>query len=220
MIRVLIVDDQEIISQGLSMVLSMNDDMEIVSTAKDGREAIFLTQKYMPDVILMDIKMPLLNGVEAIKHIKKDFESVKIIILTTFNDDEYIYDGVRSGASGYLLKDTPPGDIANAIRTVYTGGSIIQPSITTKLLKKFSEITSDKSIEKDESSQSEARSMLTKRELDIVKLVARGKNNNEISMLLFISEGTVKNNLTRVLNKLNLRDRTQLAIYALKNSLD
>lgn len=220
MIKVLVVDDQEIISQGLSMVLSMNDDIDIVSTAKDGREAVFLTKKYMPDVILMDIKMPLLNGVEAIKLIKRDYKSVKIIILTTFNDDEYIYDGVRSGASGYLLKDTPPGDIVSAIRTVYGGGSIIQPSITTKLLKKFSEMTANAGDETCDSSHNKLTSSLTKRERDIVKLVAHGKNNNEISEVLFISEGTVKNNLTRVLNKLNLRDRTQLAIYALKNKLD
>jgi DNA-binding NarL/FixJ family response regulator len=220
MIRVLIVDDQEIISQGLSMVLSMNNDIEIVSSAKDGREAIFLTKKYMPDVILMDIQMPLLNGVEAIKLIKKDYESVKIIILTTFNDDEYIYDGVRSGASGYLLKDTPPSDIASAIRTVYSGGSIIQPSITTKLLKKFSEMTEDYVGKSLGVTPNKLTSSLTKREREIVELVAHGKNNNEISEVLFISEGTVKNNLTRVLNKLNLRDRTQLAIYALKNKLD
>ncbi|MGB3367701.1 MAG: response regulator transcription factor [Acidaminobacteraceae bacterium] len=220
MIKVLLVDDQEIISQGLSMVLSMNNDIEIVSSAKDGREAISLTKKYMPDVILMDIQMPLLNGVEAIKLIKRDYKSVKIIILTTFNDDEYIYDGVRSGASGYLLKDTPPSDIASAIRTVYSGGSIIQPSITTKLLKKFSEMTVNAGDESCDSSQNKLTFSLTKRERDIVKLVAHGKNNNEISEVLFISEGTVKNNLTRVLNKLNLRDRTQLAIYALRNRLD
>lgn len=220
MIKVLIVDDQEIISQGLSMVLSMDSDIEVVSTAKDGREAIAHTKQYMPDVILMDIQMPLLNGVEAIKLIKKDYDKVKIIILTTFNDDKYIYDGVRSGASGYLLKDTPPKDILDAVKTVYRGGSIIQPSVTTKLLKKFSEMSFDKVETLSEQVQDENTSLLTKREKDIVKLVANGKNNNEISEILFISEGTVKNNLTRVLNKLNLRDRTQLAIFALKNKLD
>lgn len=226
MIKILIIDDQEIITKGLQMVLSTEHDIDVLATGSNGSEAVSLVKKYLPDVVLMDIQMPLLNGVEAIRLIKKDYPSVSIIILTTFNDEQYIYDGIRNGASGYLLKDTPPKDIANAVRTVYGGGAIVQPNIASKLLRKFSEMSADGGVsEPERSSDTSAKSVdssikeLTERELDIVKLVGEGKNNNEISEILFISEGTVKNNLTRILNKLSLRDRTQLAIFALKNNL-
>lgn len=226
MIKILIIDDQEIITKGLQMVLSTEHDIDVLATGSNGSEAVSLVKKYLPDVVLMDIQMPLLNGVEAIRLIKKDYSSVSIIILTTFNDEQYIYDGIRNGASGYLLKDTPPKDIANAVRTVYGGGAIVQPNIASKLLRKFSEMSADGGVsEPERSSDTSAKSVdssikeLTERELDIVKLVGEGKNNNEISEILFISEGTVKNNLTRILNKLSLRDRTQLAIFALKNNL-
>ncbi|BEP28262.1 response regulator transcription factor [Helicovermis profundi] len=223
MIRVLIVDDQEIISRGLSMILSLENDIEVVGLAKNGSESIKLVKKHLPDIVLMDIRMPLLSGIEAIKIIKRDFKSVKIIILTTFSDDEYIYDGIKNGASGYLLKDTEPSEISKAIRIVYNGGATFEPNVALKLASEFSKVSSeikDTTVLSDKiKNKDNLEEVFTSRELDIVKLITEGKNNSEIAKDLFISEGTVKNNITRILNKLELRDRTQLAIYALKRNL-
>ena len=223
MIRVLIADDQEIISKGLSMILSLEKDIDIVSIAKDGSEAIKLVKKYLPDIVLMDIKMPLLSGIEAIKIIKREYSSVKIIILTTFSDDEYIYEGIKNGASAYLLKDTEPNKIAEAIRVVYKGGAIFEPNVALKLANEFSKVSNEiknkYNLNKKISKKDDIDKIFTIREYDIIKLISEGKNNIEIARELFISEGTVKNNITKILNKLELRDRTQLAIYAIKKEL-
>ena len=159
--------------------------------------------------------MPELNGVEATALIKKDFPEIKIIVLTTFNDDQYIYDALKNGASGYLLKDTSPSEIANAVRTVNNGGALIQSEVAVKVIDKFSQLaneTVDKIIDK-------RVELLTEREIEICRLIAEGKNNKEIADQLFLSQGTVKNHITRVLIKLDLRDRTQLAVFTIKNDL-
>jgi len=169
----------------------------------------------MPDVVLMDIQMPELNGVEVTKMIHRDFPKVKVIVLTTFNDDEYIYDALKNGASGYLLKDTSPSEIARAVRTVYNGGALIQSEVAVKVIDKFSELAK----EKREKSIDPRAELLTDREKDICRLIAEGKNNKEIADELFLSQGTVKNHITRVLIKLDLRDRTQLAVFTIKNDL-
>jgi DNA-binding NarL/FixJ family response regulator len=163
----------------------------------------------------MDIQMPEVNGVEATAMIKKDFPQTKIIVLTTFNDDEYIYDALKNGASGYLLKDTSPTDILKAVRTVYKGGALIQSEVAVKVIDKFSQLAKD-TVDKHIDPKVE---LLTDREIEICRLIAEGKNNKEIADKLFLSQGTVKNHITRILIKLDLRDRTQLAIFSIKNEL-
>ncbi|MFZ7119984.1 MAG: response regulator [Eubacteriaceae bacterium] len=213
MIKVLIVDDQDIMSQGLKVLLEREDDLHIVDTAKNGREGYEKCIEHNPNVILMDMKMPILDGVEATKIIKRDFSHIKIIILTTFNDDEYIYDSLRYGASGYLLKDATPEEIAEGIRQVYNGGAMIQPKIALRVIEQFNKLIDNK----ESKVSSNLSDILTEREMKISELVAEGKNNKEIANIVFLSEGTVKNHITNILDKLKLRDRTQLAIYILKN---
>ncbi|RKD31199.1 response regulator transcription factor [Thermohalobacter berrensis] len=215
MIKVVIVDDQKILTEGLKMVLSKKEEIEVCGIALDGDEAYMVCKKTNPDIVLMDIKMPKVNGVEATKRIKRDFPRTKIIVLTTFNDDEYIYDALKNGASGYLLKDADPDKIAEAIKTVYNGGALIQPDVATKVIDKFSQLAKG-SLEKDIDKRVDK---LTKREKDICRLLGEGKNNKEIAKELYLSEGTVKNHITNILGKLELRDRTQLAIFAVKNGL-
>lgn len=213
MIRIALVDDQEILRKGLKMILEGQEDIRVVGEAADGAEAYNLCQQHIIDIILMDIKMPNVNGVEATKRIKKDFPNIKIIILTTFNEDQYIFEGLKNGASGYLLKDTSPTKIAEAIREVYRGGVLIQPDIAARVVEQFKTLNRP-TIEKDKKIED-----LTDREIEIIRLVGEGLNNKEIADHLFITEGTAKNHISNILTKLDLRDRTQLAIYALKNSL-
>lgn len=215
MIKVLIADDQSILKEGLKMILGMEEDIDICGLASDGEEAYNICKWNIPDVVLMDIKMPNMNGVEATKKIKEDFPKTKVIMLTTFNDDEFIYDALKYGASGYLLKDASPQKIAEAIRTVYDGGALIQPDIATKVIDRFSKMASGNEISKID----ERVGLLTDREKDICRLLGEGKNNKEIAKELFLSDGTVKNHITNILNKLNLRDRTQLAIFSVRNNL-
>ena len=215
MIKVLLVDDQDILVEGLKMILGKEEDIRICGTANNGRRAYEVCKWNRPDVALMDIKMPEVNGVEATGMIKRDFPEVKVIVLTTFNDDEYIYDALKNGASGYLLKDASPAEIAGAVRTVYNGGALIQSEIAVKVLDKFSELAKG-SLKKHPDPRSE---LLTEREVEICRLIAEGKNNREIAEELYLSEGTVKNHITKVLIKLDLRDRTQLAVFTIRNGL-
>ncbi|KGG80369.1 LuxR family transcriptional regulator [Caloranaerobacter azorensis H53214] len=215
MIKVFLVDDQRILTEGLKMILGREKDIQICGVANSGKEAYELCKWNRPDIVLMDIKMPKMNGAEATKLIKRDFPETKVIILTTFNDDEYIYEALKNGASGYILKDATPDEIAEAIRTVYNGGALIQPEVAVKVLNKFSEMAKSKEVRNIDSRVE----LLTSREKEICRLVGEGKNNKEISKELYLSEGTVKNHITKILNKLELRDRTQLAIFAIKNNL-
>jgi DNA-binding NarL/FixJ family response regulator len=215
MIKVLLVDDQDILVEGLKLILGKEEDIEICGTANNGRRAYEICKWNRPDVVLMDIKMPEVNGVEATGMIKKDFPGVSIIVLTTFNDDEFIYEALKNGASGYLLKDASPSEIAGAVRTVYNGGALIQSEIAVKVLDKFSELAKGRR-ERHIDPRSE---LLTEREIEICRLVAEGKNNKEIADELYLSQGTVKNHITKVLIKLDLRDRTQLAVFTIKNNL-
>lgn len=213
MIKVIIVDDQDLIVQGLSMILSNEEDLKVVGVASNGIEAIKICDEEEIDIVLMDIRMPIMDGVEATLRIKEKHEQTKIIILTTFNDDAYIFGSLKNGASGYLLKDATPEEIINAIRKVYSGGALINPDIATKVLEKLT-LTDYEPFICDDRVE-----LLTEREKDICHLLGEGMNNKEIGELLFISEGTVKNNITRVLDKLAFRDRTQLALFAVKNKL-
>ncbi|MEL7649591.1 MAG: response regulator transcription factor [Sedimentibacter sp.] len=215
MIRLLLADDQDILVEGLKLILGTEEDIEVVGTANNGKKAYELCRWNMPDVVLMDIQMPDINGVEATRMIKRDFPSVKVIVLTTFNDDEYIYEALKNGASGYLLKDTSPSEIAGAVRTVYEGGALIQSEVAVKVIDKFSKLAREEH-KKDSDKRVE---LLTDREKDILRLIGEGKNNKEIAEELYLSQGTVKNHITRVLIKLDLRDRTQLAVFSIKNNL-
>jgi len=215
MIKLLLADDQDILTEGLKLILGSEEDIEIVGTADNGKKAYELCRIRKPDLVLMDIQMPEVNGVEATAMIKKDFPNIKIIVLTTFNDDEYIYEALKNGASGYLLKDTSPGEILKAVRTVYRGGALIPSEIAVKVLDKFSQLaqkTEDKLIDP-------RVELLTDREIEICRLIGEGKNNQEIAEELFLSQGTVKNHITKILLKLDLRDRTQLAIFTINNDL-
>jgi len=215
MIKLLLADDQDILTEGLKLILGSEEDIEIVGTADNGKKAYELCRIRKPDLVLMDIQMPEVNGVEATAMIKKDFPNIKIIVLTTFNDDEYIYEALKNGASGYLLKDTSTAEILKAVRTVYKGGALIQSEIAVKVIDKFSQLA-----QKTEYKYIDPRvELLTDREIEICRLIAEGKSNKEISEELFLSQGTVKNHITKILLKLDLRDRTQLAIFTINNDL-
>jgi len=215
MIKVLLVDDQDILVEGLKLILGKEEDLVICGSANNGRSAYEACQWNRPDIVLMDIKMPGVNGVDATAMIKRDFPEIKILVLTTFNDDEYIYEALKHGASGYLLKDTAPSGIAEAIRTVYNGGALIHSEVAVKVLDQFSEMAKGKKEKRKDPRAEE----LTEREIDICRLIAEGKNNQEIAGELYLSEGTVKNHITKILIKLDLRDRTQLAVFTIKNEL-
>lgn len=213
MINLAIVDDQGILREGLKFMFSKKEDIKVIGVGENGREAYNLCKDNHIDVMLLDIKMPIMDGVEATKLIKRDFPHVNIIILTTFNDDEYIFEALKHGASGYLLKDATMEKIEEAIRDAYKGGISIQPDVAKKMVAMFNKLPNEK-VEIDERVEE-----LTEREKDILRSLGEGKSNKEIAETLYISEGTVKNHITSILGKLDLRDRTQLALFAVKNGL-
>ncbi|MFM5981869.1 MAG: response regulator [Sphaerospermopsis kisseleviana] len=209
MITVLLVDDQGLIRQGLKALLELEPDLEIVGEAENGEIAINLVEKLQPNVVLMDIRMPIMDGVAATKEIQKQFPTTKVLVLTTFDDDQYVKAALQNGAMGYLLKDTPSEELAVAIRAVDKGYSQLGPGIVKKLLTQFPSTTPNP-IPSIPPSLTE----LTLREKEVLRLIATGASNREIAQQLFISEGTVKNHVTNILSRLNLRDRTQAAILA------
>ncbi|NTW18658.1 MAG: response regulator transcription factor [Nostocales cyanobacterium W4_Combined_metabat2_030] len=209
MITILIVDDQNLIRQGLKALLELESDMKIVGEAENGQIAINLVRELQPNVILMDIRMPIMDGVAATKEINNQFPHCKILILTTFDDDEYVKAALQNGAMGYLLKDTPSEELAVAIRAVNKGYSQLGPGIVKKLITQFP-ANSLQNLTSVPANLAE----LTPREKEVLRLIAIGNNNREIAQKLYISEGTVKNHITNILNRLNLRDRTQAAILA------
>lgn len=209
MITVLLVDDQSLIRQGLRALLELEVDIEIVGEAENGQTAINLVKKLQPNVILMDVRMPIMDGVAATKEINQHFPHSKILILTTFDDDEYVKAGLQNGAMGYLLKDTPSEELAVAIRAVDKGYSQLGPGIVKKLVTQF-----PATLPQPVLAVPPNLTELTPREKEVLRLIAIGDNNREIAKKLYISEGTVKNHVTNILNRLNLRDRTQAAILA------
>lgn len=217
MIKVLIADDQELIRQSLSIVLNTKEGIEVTDTVANGQEVIASVRKNRPDVILMDIRMPKMDGVQCTKIIKGNYSEIKIIILTTFDDDEYVYNALKWGASGYLLKGVSMDGLTNAIRTVvYSGQAMINPDIATKVVRLFSQMAkADYVVDVDQ----KRTENLTKTEWKIINEVGRGSSNKEIAENLNLSEGTVRNYLSGILNKLEFRDRTQLAIWAVQNKV-
>ena len=216
MVKVLIADDQELIRQSLSIVLGADSEIEITDSVGDGTDVLKSLEKNVPDVILMDVRMPKMDGTVCTKVVKQKYPDVKIIILTTFDDDDFIYSALKYGASGYILKGVSMEGLKQAIMTVYRGGSMINPDIATKVVKLFSQMAqSDFAIKVDEKGSGE----LTKSEKIIIQCVGQGLSNKEIASKLYLSEGTVRNNLSRILSKLSLRDRTQLAIWAVQTGI-
>ncbi|CAN1209193.1 response regulator transcription factor [Tumidithrix helvetica PCC 7403] len=222
MIRVLLVDDQGLIRQGLRALLELEPDLEIVADAENGEVALNLLEslnatKSLPDVVLMDIRMPIMDGVAATQIINQKFPSVKVLVLTTFDDRDYVTEALAVGAVGYLLKDTPSEELANAIRTIQKGYTQFAPGILQKALPKANSSlatpTSNSKLNANEQLPSGFHD-LTTREREVLRLIATGASNREIAQSLYISEGTVKNHVTNVLSRLNLRDRTQAAIFA------
>ena len=205
MIKILIVDDGHLIRQGLKALLELEPDLQIVGEAQNGQIALARVKELQPDVVLMDIRMPIMDGVTATKEICQQFPHVNILVLTTFDDDTYVAAAIRFGAKGYLLKDTPSEEIAAAIRAVNLGYTHLAPGMIAKVIANR--------IDRPEISLPPLAE-LTPRELEVLKLIAVGANNREIAQQLYISEGTVKNHVTNILNRLNLRDRTQAAILA------
>jgi DNA-binding NarL/FixJ family response regulator len=205
-IKLLLVDDQNLIRQGLKALLELEPDLQVVGEAENGEVAIECVKTLAPNVILMDIRMPVMDGVTATREICRQFPDVNILVLTTFDDDTYVAAAIKYGAKGYLLKDTPSEEIAAAIRAVDRGYTHLAPGMLAKAMSG----QSDKTV----AALPPEVNDLTPRELEVLKLIAKGANNREIAQVLYISEGTVKNHVTNLLNRLNLRDRTQAAIFA------
>ena len=205
MIRVLLVDDQSLIRQGLKALLELEPDLQVVGEAENGQAAIALVETLQPDLVLMDIRMPVMDGVAATREICHQFTNTKILVLTTFDDDEYVTQALRYGATGYLLKDTPSEELAAAIRALYKGYTQLGPGLFEKAIAKVPIPSTSPPANWDE---------LTPREQEVLRLIAAGASNREIAAKLYISEGTVKNHVTRILSQLGLRDRTQAAIFA------
>lgn len=214
MIKVMIADDQELMRESLQILLSTKDDIQICGLAKDGEEVLQLVAKEQPDVILMDIRMPQMNGVQCTKQIKEHYPQIAVIVLTTFDDDEYIYDALKYGASSYLLKGVSLEELYQAIVTVAGGGGVIQPQVAIKAMRMFSDMAKSQ-VESDISSADIEHLSMT--EWKIIASVANGLSNKEIAAELSFTEGTVRNYISVILDKLALRDRTQLAIWAVSN---
>jgi DNA-binding NarL/FixJ family response regulator len=209
--KILLCDDQIVIRDGLEMLLNLEKDFHIVGTAEDGLEAMEIAEQKQPDLILMDLKMPIMNGIEATREIHAKFPDIKILVLTTYDDDEWVFDAIRAGASGYLLKDTSREKIVEAIRGTMEGKSFIDPAIAGKLLNQVTN--------KQTQPASMLTDKLTERELDVLRLIAKGVNNSDIAAQLHLSEGSVRNRVSVILEKLNITDRTQAAVIAIQHGL-
>lgn len=214
-IKVLIVDDHQIVRQGLRAFLELHEDIIVVGEAGDGRTAVEATRLQQPDIVLMDLVMPNLDGIEATRQIKSLSDTIEIIALTSFADDDKIFPAIQAGASSYLLKDISPDDLIGAIRAAYRGEARLHPNVVRALMDAARNSRHDDSTNKP----TETATNLTERELDVTRLVAQGRSNRDIAKALFISEKTVKTHVSNILDKLNLKDRTQLAIYAIKQGL-
>lgn len=213
-IKVLIADDHRVLREGLMAILKTKENIEVVGEAQDGQEAIEKARALEPDVILMDVSMPRMGGVEATRQVKREFPHIGIIALTMYEEQQYIFDLVRAGATGYLLKDTESSQIVEAIRAIYRGESLIHPSVASKILAEFSLLAQKKGKKPSWEDHD-----LTEREITVLRLVADGKTNKEIANSLNLSEKTVKNHVRNIFHKLQVYDRTQAAILAIRKGI-
>jgi two-component system, NarL family, response regulator LiaR len=211
MIRVLVCDDQAVVCDGLEMILNADPEIEVVDKAYDGAEAVEKVQRAHPDVVLMDLKMPGMNGIQATREIRQNSPDTKVLVLTTFGDDEWVFDAIRSGASGYLLKGASRQDLVKAVKGTANGQTHVDPAVAGKL---FNHVA--RSIPRQDTSIVEA---LSEREVEVLKLLAQGATNAEISERLYLTRGTVRNYVSAILTKLGVEDRTQAAIIALQHGL-
>jgi DNA-binding NarL/FixJ family response regulator len=213
-IKVLIAEDQQLVRRAFSMMLSMEDDLKVVAQAADGAEAIQLARQWRPDIILMDLQMPRVGGIGAIKRILEDLPDTKIIVLTTFDTDELVFEAISAGAHAYLLKDSSEAEILETIRAVHAGQSRLSPGVAKKVFDEFRRQRPSGAADVEEGDS--ADEALTAREEKVLALVAKGKSNREISETVFLAEGTVKNYVSKIMEKLHVSSRTELAIKALK----
>ncbi len=209
--KVIICDDQAIVRDGLAMLLNLEKDIEVVGQAQDGAEAMEQVEQRQPDLVLMDLKMPGMNGIEATRQIRARYPATKVLVLTTYDDDEWVFDAIRAGAAGYLLKDTPREAVIQAVRGTVAGKSFVDPAVAGKLLGQVA------------GQQTQAATLitdkLTEREVDVLRLLARGFTNADIAARLHLSEGTVRNHVSAILAKLEVSDRTQAAVIAIQHGL-
>lgn len=212
MIRVLICDDQEIVCEGLQLILDSADELEVVGLAYDGAQALQLIAEHTPDLVLMDLKMPGMNGVRATREIREQYPQVRVLVLTTYDEDDWVFDAIRNGASGYLLKSVSPPDLIKAVRGTVTGNTYVDPIVAGKLFTHFNLAEQVLPSASDEIKAAD----LSARELDILKLLARGLSNEDIAATLHLSLGTVRNYLSTIFAKLNVSDRTQAALLAVR----
>ncbi|PKR85270.1 response regulator [Heyndrickxia camelliae] len=208
-IRILIADDHHVVRRGLVFFLKTQKGLDIIGEAKDGKEAVEKAAELLPDLILMDLDMPVMNGIEATKKIKKEYENIKILILTSFSDQDHVIPAMEAGASGYQLKDIEPDELVRSIEAIMKGENQLHPKATSQLLSNLTKSKTDR-MPMDE---------LTKRELDVLKEIVNGKSNKEIAASLYITEKTVKTHITNILSKLELSDRTQAALYAVRSGM-
>ncbi|MGW7449850.1 response regulator [Streptomyces sp. NPDC054787] len=213
-IRVLIVDDQMMVREGFSVLLNAMEGIEVVGEAVDGREAIAQVAALRPDVVLMDIRMPEMNGLEATRQIMAADTDAKVLVLTTFDLDEYVYQALRAGASGFLLKDASARQLADGVRVVASGEALLAPSVTKRLIVEFSKISQSRKL-----ADPDGVGELTERETEVLVLIAQGLSNAEIADQLIVAESTIKTHVSRILVKLGLRDRTQAAVFAYETRL-
>lgn len=209
--KVIICDDQALIRDGLEMLLKLEKDIEVVGQVQDGGEAVDLVKKAQPDLVLMDLKMPGLNGIEATRQIRAHYPQVKVLVLTTYDDDEWVFDAIQAGASGYLLKDTPREEVIKAVKGTVAGKTYVDPSVAGKLLHQVAD--------KQTQPATLLTDKLTEREADVLRLIARGFTNAGIAERLHLSEGTVRNHVSAIFAKLEVADRTQAAVIAIQHGL-
>jgi DNA-binding NarL/FixJ family response regulator len=213
-IRVLVVDDQALVRAGFSMIIRAESDLEVVGEAGDGREALDAARRLMPDIVLMDVRMPLMDGIEATRRLLAEHGGIKVVMMTTFDMDEYVYAALQAGASGFLLKDVPPEQLIAGIRAVVAGDALLAPSVTRRLIEGFIRRPS-----RSLGQQPTALARLTSREREVLQVMAQGLSNAEIAQTFVLSETTVKTHVARILNKLGLRDRVQAVVFAYEHAL-
>lgn len=212
-VRILIVDDQPIVCEGLKVILQLEEDFEVVGICSNGQEALASCRAYRPDVVLMDARMPVMDGVAAAREINRLFPDSKVLMLTTFNERQLVFNSIQSGVSGFLLKDMQPDEVCRAIREVHAGGAVLHPEVTRIVMEQ----AAHNNIEPIGEGDGDKLDQLSSREKEVLRLIGRGLSNAEIAAQLYITEGTVKNHVSSLLAKCQLRDRTQLALLAQKN---
>jgi DNA-binding NarL/FixJ family response regulator len=217
MIRILLVDDQGLMLEGLRTILNLEEDFEVVATAKNGEEAIRQTEAVQPDLVVLDIRSPCDESIAVLNHIKQHYPSIKVLGLSSYDNDECVLGALRAGVDGYLLKDSPSEELIRAIRSVVAGGVTLAPPVALRVVTHVRRLL--ESEERQPRARISVRHQLTERELEVLRLVAQGLSNREISKSLFVTEGTVKNHVSSICQKLGARDRTQIAVFAWRNSI-